>query len=178
MSGSLRLADKPQRPDPIISILGSDLGRWQLYVCLWIFLSKPPTGWVQISMVFLQSPVKATCKGGGGGGNGTDVCEANCDGYDYDHSIFEQNIIMEWDLLCDRRWIQQLAQSLVMVGIMLGNMIMGLLADRWGRRPMFVSSCMLQLVSGCLVSASPWLWFFMLMRFLDGYATGGTMSTG
>ncbi|XP_053967595.1 organic cation transporter protein-like isoform X1 [Anastrepha ludens] len=170
--------EKPQRPDPIISILGSDLGRWQLYVCLWIFLSKPPTGWVQISMVFLQSPVKATCKGGGGGGNGTDVCEANCDGYDYDHSIFEQNIIMEWDLLCDRRWIQQLAQSLVMVGIMLGNMIMGLLADRWGRRPMFVSSCMLQLVSGCLVSASPWLWFFMLMRFLDGYATGGTMSTG
>ncbi|XP_011204556.2 organic cation transporter protein [Bactrocera dorsalis] len=169
--------EEKKRVDPIIAILGSDLGPWQLCVCLWIFLSKFPTGWVQISMVFMQTPVKATCKGGSGT-NATDVCEAHCDGYEYDRSIFKQNIIMEWDLICDRQWIEQLSQSLVMVGIMLGNMIMGVLADKWGRRPMFVGSCVLQLVSGCLVSASPWLWFYMLMRFLDGYATGGTMTTG
>ncbi|XP_017494539.1 PREDICTED: organic cation transporter protein-like [Rhagoletis zephyria] len=169
--------EKPQRPDPIISILGGDLGRWQLFVCLWIFLSKPPTGWVQISMTFLQADVKVTCKSGGDS-NASDICEAGCDGYDYDRSIFEQNIVMEWDLVCDRRWLAQLQQSLVMVGIMLGNMVMGMLADKWGRRPMFVISCLMQLICGCLVSASPWLWFFLLMRFLDGYATGGTMSTG
>ncbi|XP_069964578.1 organic cation transporter protein isoform X2 [Bactrocera oleae] len=169
--------EEKKRSDPIIAILGSDLGLWQLIVCLWIFLSKFPTGWVQISMVFLQTPVKASCKGGSGT-NATDVCEANCDGYEYDRSIFKQNIIMEWDLICDRQWLEQMSQSLVMVGIMLGNMIMGILADKWGRRPMFVGSCVLQLVSGCLVSASPWLWFYILMRFLDGYATGGTMVTG
>ncbi|XP_011189592.2 organic cation transporter protein [Zeugodacus cucurbitae] len=169
--------DEKQRVDPIIGILGSDLGPWQLIVCLWIFLSKFPTGWVQISMTFLQPPVKATCKGGSGT-NATNVCDANCDGYEYDRSTFEQTVVMEWDLLCGRQWLEQLSQSLVMVGIMLGNMIMGMLADKWGRRPMFVSSCVLQLVAGCLVSASPWLWFYMLMRFLDGYATGGTMSTG
>ncbi|XP_004518312.1 organic cation transporter protein [Ceratitis capitata] len=169
--------DKQPRPDPIIGILGGDLGPWQLIVCLWIFLSKFPTGWVQISMVFLQAPVKASCKDGSGG-NVSDICQADCDDYEYDHSIFEQTIITEWDLICKRQWLEQLSQSLVMVGIMLGNMIMGMLADKWGRRPMFVSSCVLQLVAGCLVSATPWLWFYMLMRFLDGYATGGTMSTG
>ncbi|XP_067642384.1 organic cation transporter protein-like [Eurosta solidaginis] len=169
--------DKPQRPDPVIAILGSDLGRWQLMVCLWIFLSKFPTGWVQISMTFLSAAVKVTCKDGSGG-NVTDICEANCKEYEYDRSTFEQTVIMEWDLVCDREWLDKLGQTLVMLGIMLGNMIMGLLADKWGRRPMFVFSCVLQLIAGCLVSASPWLWFFLLMRFLDGYATGGTMSTG
>lgn len=80
-------------------------------------------------MVFLQTPVNATCKDGSGT-NATDVCEANCDGYEYDRSIFKQNVIMEWDLICDRQWLEELSQSLVMVGIMLGNMIMGILADK------------------------------------------------
>ncbi|XP_004518311.1 organic cation transporter protein [Ceratitis capitata] len=167
--------DKPTRADPIISILGSDLGPWQLIVCLWIFLSKFPTGWVQISMVFLQSPIKSVCVAPD---NNTDVCSADCKEVGYDRCTFQENIITEWNLICDRQWLSSLAQSFVMIGIMLGNIVFGLFADKWGRRPMFVSACVMQLVFGCLVSAAPWFWLFVLLRFLDGFATGATMSTG
>lgn len=124
----LHFTDKPTRPDPIISILGSDLGPWQLIVCLWIFLSKFPTGWVQISMVFLQSPINYSCLDPD---NSTDVCSANCKTKFYKHINFKENIITEWNLTCDRQWLSSLAQSFVMIGIMLGNIIFGLLADKW-----------------------------------------------
>ncbi|XP_054745877.1 organic cation transporter protein-like [Anastrepha obliqua] len=167
--------DKPTRPDPIISILGSDLGPWQLIVCLWIFLAKFPTGWVQVSMVFLQSPLESTCAVPD---NNTDVCSAACKEVTYDRSVFQENIISEWNLICGRSWLSSLAQSFVMIGIMLGSIVFGLFSDKWGRRPMFVSACVMQLIFGCLVSASPWFWLFAVFRFLDGFATGATMSTG
>ncbi|XP_039948191.1 organic cation transporter protein-like [Bactrocera tryoni] len=168
-------ADKPTHTDPIISILGSDLGPWQLIICLWIFLSKFPTGWVQISMVFLQSPIQATCVDPV---SNISICSGHCHAFVYEHINFEENIITEWNLTCDREWLSSLAQSFVMIGIMLGNIIFGLFADKWGRRPMFVSACVMQLIFGCLVSAAPWFWLFVVFRFLDGFATGATMSTG
>ncbi|XP_017494643.1 PREDICTED: organic cation transporter protein-like [Rhagoletis zephyria] len=168
-------ADKTTRTDPIISLLGSDLGPWQLIICLWIFLSKFPTGWVQVSMVFLQSPIKSSCVVPD---NNTDVCAAECKEVAYDRSVFQENIISEWNLICERAWLASLAQSFLMIGIMLGSISFGLLADKWGRRPMFVGACVMDFVFGCLVSASPWFWLFVLLRFLDGFALGATMSTG
>ncbi|XP_067642219.1 organic cation transporter protein-like [Eurosta solidaginis] len=166
---------KPTPSDPIISILGNDLGPWQLIVCMWIFLSKFPTAWVQVSMLFLQSPIQSSCIVPE---NITDACSAECQEVVYDRSVFHENIITEWNLICDRAWLASLAQSFVMIGIMLGNIVFGLFADKWGRRPIFVSACVMQLIFGCLVSASPSFWMFVTFRFLDGFATGATMSTG
>lgn len=38
--------------------------------------------------------------------------------------------MLQWDLVCSRRALRQLAQSLYMVGVLLGAMIFGYLADR------------------------------------------------
>lgn len=48
---------------------------------------------------------------------------------------------------------------------------------RYGRRPMFVIACVLQLITGVTVSLSHWFWFYVFFRFLVGFGTGGTMTT-
>lgn len=78
-------------------------------------------------MVFLQSPIKSSCVEPD---NSTDVCSAACKAVTYDRSIFQENIISEWNLTCDRQWLSSMAQSFVMIGIMLGNIIFGLFADK------------------------------------------------
>ncbi|XP_060159041.1 solute carrier family 22 member 6 isoform X4 [Globicephala melas] len=64
--------------------------------------------------------------------NGTGATEPCTHGWIYDNSTFPSTIVMEWDLVCSRRALRQLAQSLYMVGVLLGAMIFGHLADRCG----------------------------------------------
>ncbi|XP_023420065.1 solute carrier family 22 member 6 isoform X3 [Cavia porcellus] len=53
------------------------------------------------------------------------------DGWVYDNSTFPSTIVTEWDLVCSHRALRQLAQSLYMVGVLLGAMSFGHLADRF-----------------------------------------------
>ncbi|XP_032497609.1 solute carrier family 22 member 6 isoform X3 [Phocoena sinus] len=64
--------------------------------------------------------------------NGTGATEPCTHGWIYDNSTFPSTIVMEWDLVCSRRALRQLAQSLYMVGVLLGAMVFGHLADRCG----------------------------------------------
>ena len=51
---------------------------------------------------------------------------------------------MDWDLVCgDSAW-RATAQSLFMVGVLVGSYIFGDLSDRLGRKPVFVASVVIQ----------------------------------
>lgn len=45
-------------------------------------------------------------------------------------SVFKQTIITEWELVCDRKHLASLAQTVTMLGILFGNMIFGYLSDK------------------------------------------------
>ncbi|EGW04477.1 Solute carrier family 22 member 6 [Cricetulus griseus] len=62
--------------------------------------------------------------------NDTGVTEPCIDGWVYDNSTFPSTIVTEWNLVCSHRAFRQLAQSLYMVGVLLGAMVFGYLADR------------------------------------------------
>ncbi|XP_037813576.1 organic cation transporter-like protein [Lucilia sericata] len=158
--------------DPIIVHLG-DMGRYQFWFCMLIFLSKFPTGWVQVGHVFLAAPTNYTCVDP----EGADPCSEECKKAEYDRSVFEETIVTEFDLECGYKSWVSFSQTMVMFGIMLGNIIFGVLADKYGRRPLFVIACVLQLITGVTVSISQWFWFYVLFRFLAGLSTGGTMTT-
>uniref|UniRef100_F6RLF9 Major facilitator superfamily (MFS) profile domain-containing protein n=1 Tax=Ciona intestinalis TaxID=7719 RepID=F6RLF9_CIOIN len=54
-----------------------------------------------------------------------------CDaGYEYDRSSFEETIVTEWDLVCDKVGISFIATSLNYAGLLTGSLMGGLLADR------------------------------------------------
>ncbi|KMQ90895.1 organic cation transporter protein [Lasius niger] len=59
--------------------------------------------------------------------NGT---ETKCTEWEYDRRIFPETIISQWNLVCDRTHYANIQQSILMFGVLLGNIIFGSLADR------------------------------------------------
>ncbi|KAH8401937.1 hypothetical protein KR009_008735 [Drosophila setifemur] len=157
--------------DPIISQIG-DFRRYQLLFFFVIVASKFGTGWHTLGHIFLAAPTPLSCNTA----NVTDPCSDACKEPDFDTSIFKTTIITEWNLTCDYAFLASLSQSIVMLGIMFGGMSFGMISDRWGRRPAFLACCFLQLITGLVVSVSPYFWFYCVFRFLVALATGGIMT--
>ncbi|XP_078494530.1 organic cation transporter protein-like [Ciona intestinalis] len=96
-------------------------------------------------------------------GKQTVQCDA---GYKYDRSSFEETIVTEWDLVCDKVGISYIATSLNYVGLLIGSLIGGLLADRFGRIAVFRVTSILALIVTCGISFSPNVYVYTALRFL------------
>ena len=48
----------------------------------------------------------------------------------YDHTEVEQSVVTEWDLVCDKEWLAKLCQPTFMLGVLIGALVFGDLADR------------------------------------------------
>ncbi|XP_026546027.1 solute carrier family 22 member 6-B-like [Notechis scutatus] len=57
------------------------------------------------------------------------------DGWTYEGSVFTSTIVTEWDLVCNFRSLQQLAQSIYMAGVLVGGIIFGGLSDKSSKHP-------------------------------------------
>lgn len=94
-------------------------------MCAVIFLMKFPVAWHQMSIIFLAPKPEFTCA------NVTiDKCSAECPEYIYDRSVFEETIMTEWDLVCEKGKLANLSQTIIMFGILVGSMVFGSLADK------------------------------------------------
>ncbi|XP_004921746.1 organic cation transporter protein [Bombyx mori] len=160
--------------DPITKIIGA-IGKWQIWICFVVFLVKFPVAWHQMSIIFLAPPMNFTTSNTSG--DFDNVCLENSSEYVYDHSIFQETIVSQWDLVCDRHWLKNLTQTIFMLGILVGNMLFGHLSDRFGRRTPFLAAVFLQLISGVTTAYSVNWYMFTTLRFILAVATGGTMVT-
>ncbi|XP_063381642.1 organic cation transporter protein-like isoform X1 [Cydia fagiglandana] len=160
--------------DPLERAIGA-IGKWQIWVCFVVFLVKFPVAWHQMSIIFLAPPMNFTCAEESS--TFDSVCHANCTSYKYDHSVFRETIVSQWDLVCGRQWLKDLTQTFFMLGILVGNMVFGHLSDRFGRRMPFLTAVFLQLISGVATAYSVNWYMFTALRFMLAVATGGTMVT-
>jgi OCT family organic cation transporter-like MFS transporter 4/5 len=85
------------------------------------------------------------------------------------YKIHLNHLCFQYDLLCNRNFLYTNAQNLFMVGIMVGSMLFGDLSDRFGRRPIFFLSLVLQVVFGILAGLAPEYWTFVIARMVVGY---------
>lgn len=54
-----------------------------------------------------------------------------CNGsFIYDHSEVYQSIVTDWDLVCEREWLAKLCQPTFMLGVLIGALVFGDIADR------------------------------------------------
>ncbi|KAM0730118.1 Organic cation transporter protein [Formica fusca] len=108
--------------------------------------------------------------GDNAGGEGI---SSRCKQYVYDRSVYKSTTTSEWDLVCDKAWLRATGDSLFMVGVMLGSMIFGGLSDKYGRRPIFFLSLVIQLVGGILVAVAPEFISYVIFRLIVGSTTSG-----
>lgn len=104
------------------------------------------------------------------GDNSTDQCSlrqrGQCETLIFDRSSYRSTAIEDFALVCDRRWMASLAQSLAMAGLALGALAFGQLADRSGRRTSLLAGAAVHSF-GCLVAlAAPGVEVYALSRLL------------
>ncbi|XP_074033398.1 organic cation transporter protein isoform X2 [Leptinotarsa decemlineata] len=105
---------------------------------------------------------------------GTIPCEF---GYSYNKTVFSRTIVSEWDLICGHERLIDLTQVTLMLGVLIGNIVFGVMADKKGRKKVLITCIWMQSLLAVLASFWPWFWGFVLIRFFLGIANGGTMVT-
>ena len=88
--------------------------------------------------------------------------------------LYESNvaiICLQWDLVCDRAYLKDLTQTIFIVGIMFASLICTVLADKFGRKPIFLFSHWAMVVVGVANAFAPNYYVFTVLRFFSGMLT-------
>uniref|UniRef100_A0A0K8SX32 Major facilitator superfamily (MFS) profile domain-containing protein n=1 Tax=Lygus hesperus TaxID=30085 RepID=A0A0K8SX32_LYGHE len=157
----------------IIDSMG-EVGPFQVKIFLLISLLKFPTAWTLLGMIFMGAPVPFTCT------DSTEQCVDSkgqeCHHWTYNRTVFRETIATEWDLVCDRKHLTNLAQTTYMIGILFGTILFSMASDKWGRKKPLILTGVLQLVTGVTSSIVPWYWGFIALRFVQALCVGGNMT--
>ncbi|XP_075270330.1 D-aspartate oxidase isoform X2 [Opisthocomus hoazin] len=95
------------------------------------------------------------------------------DGFLYDDTKWKSTVVTQWDLVCDQEWLAKLIQPTFMLGVLIGAVIFGDIADRLGRQRVIWFTSAGQFVFGIAVAFTFDYYSFMIVRFLLAMVTCG-----
>ncbi|CAK8690866.1 unnamed protein product [Clavelina lepadiformis] len=89
-------------------------------------------------------------------------------GWKYDIDNGRTTFVTEWNLVCSRSTIPPIITSIFMIGVMVGSALCGILADKVGRRPMFLAGTVLMFIFFGVCGLAPSPTVFSVMMFFSG----------
>uniref|UniRef100_A0A3B5L3X5 Major facilitator superfamily (MFS) profile domain-containing protein n=1 Tax=Xiphophorus couchianus TaxID=32473 RepID=A0A3B5L3X5_9TELE len=96
-------------------------------------------------------------------------------GWVYSMEVFHSTTVTEWDLVCSKAGLNSLGSSIYMFGLLVGSVLFGAMADRYGRRLVLLLSIALQTVFGVAVAFAPNFPVYAILRFAVGTTVSGVI---
>eukprot|EP00058_Branchiostoma_floridae_P006628 XP_002592116.1 hypothetical protein BRAFLDRAFT_59470 [Branchiostoma floridae] len=158
--------------DAVLKHVG-EFGTYQKRMCFFAFLPSLSVGMHMMAMVFLAATPAHRCRAPEGA-----VLAAR-----YNWSEPELlNMTIPWtkdddgrqnNIVCDDKWLANMAQSIYMVGVLIGSITFGDLSDRFGRKVLMFVGIVLNLVSGISTMFAPNFTAFVILRLFVGVSSMG-----
>ncbi|CAN9503786.1 unnamed protein product [Ophioblennius macclurei] len=186
--------------DQILTAIGG-FGKYQKILYIWICLPQILLAFHMMVSVFTGATPPFQCRDNSADGNQTFVPgavasnlsfpEASCftsdvllrgngtervpcgHGWVYSQEVFESTTVTEWDLVCGKAGLNSLGSSIYMFGLLVGSVIFGAMADRYGRRFVLLLSIALQTIFGVAVAFAPNFIVYAILRFAVGTTISG-----
>ncbi|XP_066289672.1 organic cation transporter protein-like [Branchiostoma lanceolatum] len=112
----------------------------------------------------------------GAAGNRTaKPCDA---GWWYDRQQYKSSIFMEFDLVCENQALNNLAQAMYMLGVLIGSIGFGQLSDIIGRKKTMFLAIFVQVVFGVATIFAPNYAAFVIFRLIVGGGVLGAFLSG
>ncbi|XP_063419083.1 solute carrier family 22 member 3-like [Mytilus trossulus] len=89
----------------------------------------------------------------------------------------ESSIASEWDLVCSNAYLSRLATTIYFIGVMVGGLIFGYLADKFGRKKIMLVTLFTPVAIGVLTALVKSYYLFVGLRFLQGIFIQGLQTT-
>ncbi|KAG8036763.1 hypothetical protein G9C98_004085 [Cotesia typhae] len=99
-----------------------------------------------------------------------------CSTFVFDNSK-KSTIVNEWSLVCNRQLYRANTYFTYSLGKLLGTGILGVYADKNGRRKALIISLTLQTIAVPLISIIPWFWGYILCELLIGLSVAAMYSS-
>ncbi|XP_051944684.1 solute carrier family 22 member 13-like [Hippocampus zosterae] len=107
--------------------------------------------------------------------NETAACQ---NGWVYSSSLYTATIVTDFDLVCDKANLLQVAQTVMMSGILLGCLLFGPFAESFGRKRAAQIPLVVVLIFTVTTALCPNYLLFLISQFLMGMGYGGFRLNG
>lgn len=89
-------------------------------------------------------------------------------GYSFEGKTDLVSIAMEWNFLCDEKYMLRVLQTLFLVGAVVGGVFGGALADKYGRKPLALATLYTSMALNVASALAPHPYAFATAKFLQG----------
>lgn len=96
-----------------------------------------------------------------------------CKEHSFSEEVLHSSIVSEWDLTCERSTLRTNAQVSIALGKLIGGLLFGFLADKFGRKRSFVLACLMYILSSPVAALTYSYLVFVIARFVIGLAGSG-----